>query len=335
MAENIRKIVLVSCFPSSDRQIKEISGILTKLRQLTRDGEKVWLVQISYSDEAINVENVKNLGADYVLVEQLNDNCIYNTYEILAILQKGLKKYGWNTFMFTDDLLSKQIAGMFSTYSGAAYIADCIDIETNSDGIWRYMRTALNDSCIAQIVSVNTNIEACVIKSNVFQECSSFYDAQILYDDATNVVDIPPNYISLLKSEKKQISDKRIYDSECIFCVGRGLKNTDWVLLMEKTAELCGAQICVSRPVAQETKKFYQIGQSGISVAPNIYVAFGISGATQHIAGITKAKTIIAINTNPNARIFQYADYIVVHDAQQILEDLYELCSDELKTQKL
>ena len=109
-----------------------------------------------------------------------------------------------------------------------------------------------------------------------------------------------------------------------IFSGGLGLGNRAAFARLALLAERCGAMLGASRGAVAAGYADYrfQIGQTGVSVQPKLYVAFGISGAVQHLSGILRAGQIVAVNTDPRAPILEYADYAVIADANQIIEEL-------------
>jgi electron transfer flavoprotein alpha subunit len=128
------------------------------------------------------------------------------------------------------------------------------------------------------------------------------------------------------------MSNVRIEDAQVIVSCGRGLaKKEDKVLLDELAGALCG-QVGCSRPLAEDRKWFSEwVGLSGHKVKPKLYVACGISGVIQHVAGIRDAKVIVAVNKDEQAPIFEIADYAVVGDLYQILPALKEAIHKQLK----
>jgi len=123
-----------------------------------------------------------------------------------------------------------------------------------------------------------------------------------------------------------------IADSEIIVSAGRGIGSKKNLKLVFDFAELIGAAVGVSRPLVDIGWCDYthQIGQTGLTVSPRLLIACGISGAIQHLAGIGGAKTVIAINSDPEAQIFTVADYSLVGDCIEILEGLITILSAEM-----
>jgi electron transfer flavoprotein alpha subunit len=124
--------------------------------------------------------------------------------------------------------------------------------------------------------------------------------------------------------EAKQAVD--LTQAPILVSVGRGIKAPENIPLAEKLAKLMGGEICASRPICDEgwLPMDRQIGSSGQTVAPKLYLALGISGAIQHVVGMKGARTIAAINKDQNAPIFEVADYGVVGDLFEIVPALIE-----------
>ncbi|WP_445489565.1 electron transfer flavoprotein subunit alpha/FixB family protein [Niallia sp. 03133] len=125
----------------------------------------------------------------------------------------------------------------------------------------------------------------------------------------------------LVKVKKKENSMLDLLDAKVIVAGGRGIKNQEGMELIKKLALLLGGTVGVSRGAVELglSDSSLQIGQTGKAVAPDIYIACGISGAIQHVVGMNGAKTVIAINNDPDAPIFKEADYCIVGDIFEVL----------------
>ena len=120
--------------------------------------------------------------------------------------------------------------------------------------------------------------------------------------------------------------DVDIADADVLVSVGRGIEEEENIELVEELADAMGATLSASRPIVDNgwLPKNRQVGQAGKVVTPDVYLAIGISGAVQHVAGMKGAETIIAINTDPNAPIFDIADYGIVGDLFDVVPALVE-----------
>ncbi|WP_435062949.1 electron transfer flavoprotein subunit alpha/FixB family protein [Halobaculum sp. EA56] len=126
--------------------------------------------------------------------------------------------------------------------------------------------------------------------------------------------------------EEVGAGDVDIAEAEFLVSIGRGIEEEENLELIEELVEVTGATLSASRPIVDNgwLPKNRQVGQSGKQVTPDVYLAIGISGAVQHVAGMKGAETIIAINTDPNAPIFDIADYGIVGDLFDVVPALIE-----------
>ncbi|PSQ46023.1 electron transfer flavoprotein subunit alpha/FixB family protein, partial [Halobacteriales archaeon SW_12_67_38] len=125
--------------------------------------------------------------------------------------------------------------------------------------------------------------------------------------------------------------DVDISEAEVLVSVGRGIEEEENIALVEALADTLDATLSSSRPIVDNgwLPKNRQVGQSGKQVTPEVYIAIGISGAVQHVAGMKGAETIVAINTDPNAPIYDLADYGIVDDLFEVVPALIEAFGGE------
>ncbi|WP_210113520.1 electron transfer flavoprotein subunit alpha/FixB family protein [Halorubrum trapanicum] len=139
-------------------------------------------------------------------------------------------------------------------------------------------------------------------------------------------VDIPESGARVTGFEEVGGGDVDIADADVLVSVGRGIEEEENLELVEGLADALGATLSASRPIVDNgwLPKNRQVGQSGKVVTPDVYIAIGISGAVQHVAGMKGSDTIIAINTDPNAPIFDIADYGIVGDLFDVVPELID-----------
>jgi len=120
--------------------------------------------------------------------------------------------------------------------------------------------------------------------------------------------------------------DVDISEADVLVSIGRGIEEEENLVLVEELADALGATLSSSRPIVDNgwLPKNRQVGQSGKVVTPDVYIAIGISGAVQHVAGMKGADTIVAVNTDPNAPIYDLADYGIVDDLFDVVPELIE-----------
>lgn len=125
---------------------------------------------------------------------------------------------------------------------------------------------------------------------------------------------------------KKKAEGLSLFDADWVVSGGRGMKGPENWGPLEELAKVMGAAMACSRPVSDDGWRSHEehVGQTGKIIAPNLYVAVGISGATQHVAGVSRSKCIVAINTDSDAPIFEVADYGVLGDAMTVVPKLTE-----------
>jgi electron transfer flavoprotein alpha subunit len=172
-------------------------------------------------------------------------------------------------------------------------------------------------------VKINTEVKIITLAQNSFELIEKNNGAVV--ENATLQVD-KSGVKTQLKDVQKQTGKILLTDADIVVSGGRGMKSPDnWGPLVE-LADLLGAATACSRPVSDEGWRGHEehTGQTGKIIAPNLYFALGISGATQHLAGISSSKYIVAVNIDKDAPIFEAAQYGIVGDVQKVLPKLVE-----------
>ena len=190
-----------------------------------------------------------------------------------------------------------------------------------------------NNKFVKQILNAKLNAEISP-KSNQF--ILSFQSAAFSEDDLKlgscgSEVYEPSLDSSVVRSKseepfQEEAGDIDLESAELLVSVGRGIEKEENVSLAFDLAKVIGAEVSASRPVVDSgwMDSFRQVGSSGSNVAPNLYLSLGISGAIQHVVGMKGAKSILAINKDPDAPIFEIADYAVIGDVLEIVPRLIE-----------
>lgn len=213
--------------------------------------------------------------------------------------------------------LAPRIAAALNT----GLTADCIDIQVDANGDIIQVRPAFTGNIIAYIKTKSRPVMA-TVRYKVFKTKASYRGkGEIIIKK----VKLPKDTgIRILRKERAKTV--KISDAKVIVACGRGLKRREDIKMIEELAKLLDGIVGSSRPLVDEgwISRDYQIGFSGNIVKPKLYIACGISGSPQHLAGMRNSEIIIAINIDPSAPIFKIADYGIVGDLYEIIPRLVE-----------
>lgn len=195
-----------------------------------------------------------------------------------------------------------------------------MDTET---GLLQQTRPAFGGNLMATIICPNHRPQMATVRPGIFGAPEFDYSRSGTITQVSLANDVKARVeISIPAEEWGQQAS--IADAERLVVVGRGIGSKKNLPLMRKLADALGAELGCTRPVVEAGWLEYrhQIGQTGVSVSPKLLVSIGVSGAIQHLAGIGGAECIIAVNEDPDAPIFGAAQYKVVGDAVEVVEEL-------------
>ena len=242
------------------------------------------------------------------------DNQAY-TSAIAEIAQKE----GSKVIILSNNNTGKGLAPRLSVRLKAAVGAGVSQLPLSVSPFTVYKRT-FSGNAFAHL-ELKTDVKIITLAQNSFEVLETANNANI--ENVNVTVD---GVKTQVKEVQKQTGKILLTDAEIVVSGGRGMKSPDnWGPLVE-LADLLGAATACSRPVSDEGWRSHEehTGQTGKIIAPNLYIAIGISGATQHIAGVSSSKYIVAINTDKDAPIFSAAQYGIIGDASKVLPKLVE-----------
>lgn len=249
---------------------------------------------------------------------KLND---YNAGAYSSVLAQATDAAAADVVILSNTFSGKGMAPRAAAKLKAAYIDNVIELADTSSG-FRVKKNAFSGKGFA-FLNVKSSRKVLAIVANSYKVEAKDSTVSISAFNA----DLPENLFNSKVREVKRATDKiALPDAELVVSAGRGLKGPENWGMVEELAELLGAATACSKPVSDADWRPHaeHVGQTGIAISPNLYIAIGISGAIQHLAGVSSSKTIVVINKDPEAPFFKAADYGIVGDAFEVVPKMIE-----------
>lgn len=227
--------------------------------------------------------------------------------------------------VFSNNADGKAIAPRLSVRLKAGLVSGAVALPDTSEG-FIVKRIVFSGKAFAN-VSVNTDVKIISLNTNAYSIIAGAGTAEVVPFNAT----IDGGKIKILSTTKAS-GEVPLTEAEIVVSGGRGLKGPENWGMVEDLAHVLHAALACSRPVSDEHWRPHteHVGQTGIAIAPNLYIAIGISGAIQHLAGVNRSKIIVVINKDPEAPFFKAADYGIVGDAFEVVPKI----TDAIKKMK-
>lgn len=235
------------------------------------------------------------------------------------IIAEVAKNIGAKVIVFSNNLHGKAIAPRLAARLKAGLVSGAVALPDTSNG-FVVKKTVFSGKAFAN-VAINTDTKIIAVNPNAFQATTNGSAADVV--SATVSTDAPKTKIV---SVNKVTGEIPLSEAERVISGGRGLKDPENWKMIEELAHLLNAGLACSRAVADAGWRPHHehVGQTGLAIAPNLYVAIGISGAIQHLAGVNRSKVIVVINKDPEAPFFKAADYGIVGDAFEVVPKMIE-----------
>lgn len=260
-------------------------------------------------------------GVDKVLNVSEESLQNFNAQTYASVIAQAAQKEDAKAVIVSQSANSKYLAPMLAVQLDAGYASNVVALPENISPI-TVKRTAFTNKAF-NTTEFTTNIAVIGISNNAYGLHENTANAtQDTFSPSLNTADVSITIQSVDKATDKVT----IADAEIVVSGGRGLKGPEHWGMIEDLAEVLGAATACSKPVSDMGWRPHSehVGQTGKPVASNLYIAIGISGAIQHLAGINASKTKVVINNDPEAPFFKAADYGIVGDAFEVVPQLIE-----------
>ena len=319
------KNVLVVC-EQRDGNLQSVSlELIGKARELAdKLNEEVIAVIAGSKVEGLTRDLIEH-GADkvYYVEDKILEKYITEPYvKTMSTIIKDLKP---QIVLFGASSIGRDLAPRVSARIGCGLTADCTKLEIDEEtGLLNMTRPTFGGNLLATIQSPEARPQMSTVRPGVMpkQEDDKTRTGEVKkYDITFEDKDINVDILEEKVADKKKI---KIEDADVLISVGRGIGSAENMKLAYELAEVLEGEVSSSRAVVDSgwLEKDRQVGQTGKTVRPNLYIALGISGAIQHLAGMEESDLIVAINKNPDANIFNVADVGIIGDINEVVPEL-------------
>ena len=289
-------------------------------------GDRLMAVIIGKLPQA-EVKKVIACGVDGVIRVNKDENVEYNTEVYTNVFTELTRKYLPSAVFVGGTENGRDFAPRYAVRVDTGCTSDAVELEIDKDtGDIRFIEPAVGGKIIAVITIPSRRPQVGTIRPGTFryEPTGARGSAETINE---TIVTPKESIVSRLVSFRPNDDDPslNIADSDVIVCVGNGLKSAEDLPMYRRLAELLGGKLGCTRPLVDRELLPYrlQIGQSGVMIKPKTYICFGVSGAVNHVTGVS-ADLFIAVNSDPQAQIFNFCDYGIVGDMDTVCNSMIE-----------
>ena len=270
----------------------------------------------------VDLSDLGKAGAKKVLKLKNDKLAGLDGQYLSAAIEQAANAEGATVIIFAHDFTGKEVAPRLAAKLKAGIVAGAVDNPVISGDSFTVKKNVFSGKAVATY-SLHSAKKIISLLPNSFPVELKEGSAEIV-DFAVNLDGITSPL--KVKEVKKDTSELNLADAELVVSAGRGMKGPENWGMIEDLAKSLGAATACSRPVADMDWRPHHehVGQTGLAIRPDLYIAIGISGAIQHLAGVNGSKTIVVINSDKEAPFFKSADYGIIGDAFEIVPKLTE-----------
>jgi electron transfer flavoprotein alpha subunit len=279
---------------------------------------------IVFNADASQLEEIGKAGAKKILSVKGDQYKSHDVVYLSSAIEQAVKAEGSKLIITSFDITGKALSPRLSGKLKAGLVAGAVDFPAVNGNALEVKKNVFSGKATA-VCTINSDIKIISLMPNSFPVKASENAAQV----ADFTVDLSGVSSKITVKETKSTNTAGMIplpEAELVVSAGRGLKGPENWGMIEELAKAIGATTACSRPVADMHWRPHHehVGQTGIAIRPNLYIAIGISGAIQHLAGVNGSKTIVVINTDKEAPFFKSADYGIIGDAFEVIPKLTE-----------
>jgi electron transfer flavoprotein alpha subunit len=279
------------------------------------------LIAISIGDVAENdLKTLGNYGAEKVLSVSNEKLKSFVNQAYAAIIAEAAKKENATIIILSNTFSGKGLAPRVAVKLEAGLVEGAVALPKTENGKFIVKKSVFSSKAFAN-EEILSAIKVLSLTPNAYKVVEMAVEANVeMFDFNAKESD----FATLIKDIVKATDKVSLPDAEIVVSAGRGLKGPENWGMIEELASVLGAAVACSKPVSDAHWRPHEehVGQTGITVSPNLYIAIGISGAIQHLAGVSASKTIVVINSDAAAPFFKVADYGIVGDAFEVVPQL-------------
>ena len=281
-------------------------------------------VALAFNADADQLNEIGAAGAKKILHVKGDQFKSSDSMILGAAVEQAAKAEGAKVIVFSFDITGKAVAPRVAAKLKAGLVAGATEYPTVNGSSLEVRKNVFSGKASA-VYALNSDVKVISLLPNSFPVTKGNNAATV----SDFNVDLSGVSSKITVKEVKSISSGGtvpLPEADLVVSAGRGMKGPEHWGLVEELAKALGATTACSRPVADMHWRPHHehVGQTGIAIRPNLYIAIGISGAIQHLAGVNGSKTIVVINSDKEAPFFKSADYGIVGDAFQVLPKLIE-----------
>ncbi len=271
--------------------------------------------------EAVDCQSLIQYGADRVLILRHPELVHYRCLPYIEALVPEIESQKPDVVLLPATIHGKELAAALSAKLKTGLATDCIALAMDADDGLKVRRPVNAGKAVATLAFDSSRPRIVTLRPNVFRGPGPDASRSGEVEEVEAKISQESLLVKIKEVARATGKQLDITEARIVVSGGLGMQSADNFKLLEELAQVLGAAVGASRTVVDDGWRHYsaQVAQTGRTVSPDLYIACGISGAVQHLAGMSSSKCIVAINKDPNAAIFSVADYGIVGDVLEVV----------------